>query len=259
MKLLILMTNRATLHLLNGEIHPSGFWAEEFVVPYKRFKQAGYDVDIATIDGIAPTVDKTSVNPRLLAYIRPTGIQEDGQALVEEYLQVIASVSDLKHPLNVSNFTKEHIASYDGIYLCGGHGAIGDMPKSDELAQLLRWVIALNKPIATVCHGHCGLLALRDGEGNWPFANYHMTAFSHDEELVTDMAGRLPFVLERELRRLGALYEKADIPWDSHVVVDRNLVTGQNPFSSADLAEAFIHKLSIVAEEMKVFQSGKRT
>lgn len=244
MKLLIFMTNRAKLHLIDGEIHPSGFWAEEFVVPYNRFKQEGYDVDIATIGGIQPKVDKTSVSPPFMPYVRPKGSQENDVALAAQYIQLIDTLPALKKPLNVDTMTREQLASYDGIYLSGGHGTIGDMPKSDELAQLLRWAIALDKPIAAVCHGHCGLLSLRDAEGNWPFAGYHMTCFSHAEELVTDMAGRLPFVLELEVKRLGAHYEKAHLIWDSHVVVDRNLVTGQNPYSSKELAETFVRKLA---------------
>jgi putative intracellular protease/amidase len=71
-----------------------------------------------------------------------------------------------------------------------------------------------------------------------------MTAFSHDEEMVTDMAGRLPFVLQRELERLGARYQKAPVIWGSCVVTDGNLVTGQNPYSSTELAEALVRRLS---------------
>jgi putative intracellular protease/amidase len=70
-----------------------------------------------------------------------------------------------------------------------------------------------------------------------------MTAFSHEEELVTDMAGRLPFVLQVELERLGARYEKAPVTWGSWVVHDRNLLTGQNPHSSRALATAFVDLL----------------
>jgi putative intracellular protease/amidase len=70
-----------------------------------------------------------------------------------------------------------------------------------------------------------------------------MTAFSHGEELVTDMAGQLPFVLQVELERLGARYEQAAELWGSHVVEDRNLITGQNPYSSTALAEHFVARL----------------
>lgn len=246
MKVLILMTNRKTLHLLDGEIHPSGFWAEEFVVPYKRFKQEGYDIDVATIHGIPPTVDQTSIDPKFAPSVWPTGVKVDFDALMTEFRQFIDASPDLRHPLNLDTFTREQVASYDGVYLCGGHGALGDMPQSDAMSQVFRWFIAMNKPIAAVCHGHCGLLSLRDSNSKWPFAGYHLTSFSHQEELVTSMAGRLPFVLEFELTRLGALYESAPEIWQSHVVVDRNLVTGQNPYSSTAIAETFVKKLNSV-------------
>jgi len=244
MKMLILMTSAKTLHLRDGEIHASGFWAEEFVVPYKRFKEEGYEISIATIHGVAPTVDETSVDPNFLPYVQPATVKSDSQAQSAEYLRVIDSVPQLKKPLNLDLFTKEQIASYDAIYLCGGHGAIGDMPKSDDVTQILNWWLEMEKPLAAVCHGHCSLLNLRDSESKWPFQGYRLTSFSHGEELQTSMAGRLPFVLEVELTRLGGLYEKADVIWGSHVVVDRNLITGQNPYSSTAIAETLVQKLN---------------
>ncbi|MEU2394109.1 type 1 glutamine amidotransferase domain-containing protein [Streptomyces sp. NPDC007369] len=244
MKILVVMTAKATLHLLDGEEHPSGFWAEEFVVPYSRFTDAGHTVEVATIGGLTPTVDQTSIDPRFLKWVRPQGSPDEDEANAAEYVRVIENTPQLKSPLAVESLTEQDIASYDGLYVSGGHGAIGDLPKSDALAQVLRWALAQDKPIATVCHGHTALLALRDGEGRWPFEGYRMTAFSHSEELVTSMAGRLPLILEAELTRLGARYEKADTIWDSHVVVDRRLTTGQNPYSSKALAETFLQQLA---------------
>ncbi|MEU6865991.1 type 1 glutamine amidotransferase domain-containing protein [Streptomyces sp. NPDC046876] len=244
MKILVVMTAKATLHLLDGEQHPSGFWAEEFVVPYKLFTAAGHTVDVATVGGEAPTVDLTSIDPGNLRFVRPQGSPDEDEANAAEYVRVIENTPQLKHPIAVESLEEKDIADYDGIYVSGGHGAIGDLPKSDELAQVLRWAIAQDKPLATVCHGHTALLALRDGEGRWPFEGYRMTAFSHDEELVTNMAGRLPLILEAELTRLGARYEKAEAIWDSHVVVDRRLTTGQNPYSSKALAETFLQELA---------------
>ncbi|MGW1892869.1 type 1 glutamine amidotransferase domain-containing protein [Streptomyces sp. NPDC002004] len=243
MKILVIMTAKATLHLLDGEQHPSGFWAEEFVVPYKIFKDAGHVVDVATIGGRTPSVDQTSIDPQFLQYVRPQGSENHDAEYAAEYVRAIDANSQLKSPIALESLSEKDIAGYDGLYISGGHGAIGDLPKSDELAQILRWWLASNKPLATVCHGHTSLLALRDGEGHWPLEGYRMTAFSHAEELVTNMAGRLPFILEAELTRLGARYEKADLIWDSHVVVDRNLTTGQNPYSSKALAETFLEQL----------------
>ncbi|WP_405981650.1 type 1 glutamine amidotransferase domain-containing protein [Streptomyces sp. NBC_00158] len=244
MRILVVLTAKATLHLLDGEQHPSGFWAEEFAVPYTLFRAAGHTVDVATIGGEVPTVDLTSIDPDFLRWVRPEGSPDQDAANAAEYVRVIEQTPQLKQPLAVESLHEKDVADYDGIYISGGHGAIGDLPKSDELAQLLRWAIGQDKPIATVCHGHTALLSLRDGEGHWPFEGYRMTAFSHDEELVTNMAGRLPLILEAELTRLGARYEKAEAIWDSHVVVDRRLTTGQNPYSSKALAETFLRQLS---------------
>ncbi|RSS81787.1 type 1 glutamine amidotransferase domain-containing protein [Streptomyces sp. WAC06614] len=244
MKILVVMTAKATLHLLDGEEHPSGFWAEEFVVPYTLFTAAGHSVDVATIGGRTPTVDRTSIDPQFLQYVRPEGSDDTDAENAADYVRLIEETPQLAHPLALETLGEKDIADYDGLYISGGHGAIGDLPKSDELAQILRWAIAQDKPLATVCHGHTALLSLRDGEGRWPFEGYRMTAFSHAEELVTNMAGRLPFILEVELTRLGARFEKADAIWDSHVVVDRNLTTGQNPYSSKALAETFLRQLA---------------
>jgi putative intracellular protease/amidase len=246
MRILVIMTAKATLHLLDGEIHPSGFWAEEFVVPYQIFREHGYDVDVATIGGATPYVDQTSTDPDFLKWVRPEGSEDHDAENAAEYVRVIGEAPQLKRPLAIESVTREDLAGYDGLYVSGGHGAIGDLPKSDELAQLVRWWLASGKPLATVCHGHTSLLALRDGEGRWPFEGYRMTAFSHAEELVTNMAGRLPLILEVELTRLGARYEKAEQIWGSHVVVDRNLTTGQNPYSSRAMAETFVKQLASV-------------
>jgi putative intracellular protease/amidase len=242
-KILTLMTKESKLKLLDGRDHPSGFWAEEFVVPYERFRREGYDVEVTTIGGRPPSVDPTSLDPRIMGLTRPKGSPNRDHEHSRHFREVIDGVSELKKPLDVERLTREDVDRYAGVYFCGGHGAIGDLPKSDAVRMLARWVLDLGKPFAVVCHGHTGLLSLRDGESRWPFDGYRMTAFSHAEELVTDMAGQLPFVLQVELERLGARYERAPDIWGSHVVEDRTLITGQNPYSSTALAEHFVKRL----------------
>ena len=80
------MTNSATLTLSTGEKHASGFWAEEFVLPYQIFKQEGYEVDVATIGGLAPSVDKTSIDPNFMPYVRPVGSQVDDTEQAREFM-----------------------------------------------------------------------------------------------------------------------------------------------------------------------------
>jgi hypothetical protein len=39
----------------------------------------------------------------------------------------------------------------------------------------------------------------------------------------------VPFLLEDKLQELGAQLSKAEQDWGEHVVIDGNLITGQNP------------------------------
>jgi putative intracellular protease/amidase len=243
MRILILMTATSTLTLQDGVRYPSGFWAEEFAIPYKLFKERGYEVDVATVGGVAPTVDKSSLDPANLKYVRPAGSRIDDAAKAKEWAEIIKNAPELKTPLAVEEISREQLAQYDAVYMAGGHGCLEDQPKSQAMGQLITWTHELNMPTAAVCHGHCAMLSARDREGDFPYKGYAMTSFAHDEERVTPIYGRLPLVLEEELRRLGVVYSEAPLLWDAHVVVDRNLVTGQNPFSSALLTETFLHKL----------------
>jgi putative intracellular protease/amidase len=243
-KILILMTKAKTLGLLDGRQHPSGFWAEEFVVPYERFVKEGHQVDLATVGGEAPSVDQSSLTTMVVGATRPQGSPDHDAENVAHFREVVETLDLLKHPMNVADITREKLGEYDAVYISGGHGAMEDLTHSPDMTRTVRWILESGKPLAVVCHGQSALLPLRDSEGRWALDGYRMTSFAHDEELVTDMAGQLPFVLQVELERLGAKYTKADLIWGSCVVTDRNLITGQNPYSSTAIAEALIERLN---------------
>jgi len=198
---------------------------------------------VATLGGVAPTVDKSSIDPDFMKWVRPSFTPIDDRAAAARYQDVIEKAEGLRSPKDVARLTRDDIASYDGIYIVGGHGCMEDMRASPAMTRLLLAVLALNKPLASVCHGPTAFLSPRDAAGQSPFAGYRVTCFSHVEEFSTKINGRLPLVLEIELKRLGLEYSKAPYPWGSHVVVDRNLVTGQNPFSSEALATQFLDLL----------------
>jgi putative intracellular protease/amidase len=242
-KILIIVTKESTLPLLDGTEHPSGFWAEELVIPYERFTKEGYDLDLATVDGRRPTPDQGSLTPQTVGYTRPVGSPDHDEESVAHYREVIDSLELLRSPMDIADLSREALAEYTGVYISGGHGAMADLPHNAAVTQLVRWILELDKPLAVVCHGQSALLPLRDGHGRWPLEGRRMTAFSHDEELVTDMSGKLPFVLQVELERLGARYQKSEQIWGSCVVQDGNLITGQNPYSSTELAETFVEHL----------------
>jgi putative intracellular protease/amidase len=49
----------------------------------------------------------------------------------------------------------------------------------------------------------------------------------------------VPFLVEDELLRLGATFEKLK-NWQPHSIVDGRLITGQNPASSTSAAQALL-------------------
>jgi putative intracellular protease/amidase len=70
-----------------------------------------------------------------------------------------------------------------------------------------------------------------------------VTGFTNGEEEAVKLTHVVPFLVEDELMRLGAIFEKkAD--WQPFHVVDGRLITGQNPASSTSAAEALLSFLS---------------
>jgi putative intracellular protease/amidase len=69
-----------------------------------------------------------------------------------------------------------------------------------------------------------------------------VTGFTNSEEEAVHLTHVVPFLVEDELKRLGGLYQKA-ADWESFVIVDGRLVTGQNPASSAAAAQALLKLL----------------
>jgi putative intracellular protease/amidase len=239
----MLMTNADTLTLSDGTKYPSGFWSEEFAIPYTRIKELGYQIDIATVGGVVPSVDKSSLDPSLLQYVRPPGSTIDDAKNASTWAVIIELAPELMRPLAVETITREQLAEYAGVYMCGGHGCMEDEPYSAAMGQLTVWTKELNMQVAAVCHGHSAMLSAKDAQGNFPYAGYQMTCFAEEEEKWTKIYGRLPLVLQEELIKRGVSYSSAPVIWDAHVVEDRNLVTGQNPFSSTLLVEVFLQRL----------------
>ncbi|HEX6523214.1 MAG TPA: hypothetical protein VF070_24930 [Streptosporangiaceae bacterium] len=52
-----------TIGLADGSKHATGYWAEEVLVPYERFVNAGADLVIAAPDGRPPQPDPWGLEP----------------------------------------------------------------------------------------------------------------------------------------------------------------------------------------------------
>jgi putative intracellular protease/amidase len=97
------------------------------------------------------------------------------------------------------------------------------------------------KTIALVCHSP-GVLRHVTYKGEALVKGMRVTGFTNGEEAEVQLTNLVPFLVEDELLRLGATFEKrAD--WQPFFVVDGRLVTGQNPVSSTSAAQALLKAL----------------
>ena len=228
-KVLFVMTGADHLTLKDGSRHPTGYWAEEFLAPYRALTAAGHEISIATPGGVVPPVDKASLAPQA----------NGGEAGAAEVTSAIAAVTDLKDPLRLEDVD---LSDYAAVFYPGGHGPMEDLSRDAASAALVRDALAGGKPLALVCHGVAALLPATGGDGTWPFAGYRLTGFTDAEENAAGLAGGMSWLLQERLVALGAQFDEGT-PWAPNVVVDRNLYTGQNPGSSADLAAALVEAL----------------
>jgi putative intracellular protease/amidase len=214
--ILIIVTNHDRI---DAE-HQTGLWFEEFAIPYQLFRERGYGVTVASPKGGQAPMDPRSV---------PNPEQAEAHA---EALQA------LKETKPLSNLSVE---DYDAVFFPGGHGTMYDLP-SPEVGQIVSQFAEAQKVVAAVCHGPAGLVEAKNAEGTPLIQGRKVTGFTNAEEQAVELDKLMPFLLESRLRELGAEFV-ATPNWSDHVVVDGNLITGQNPQSSASAAKAVIDAL----------------
>ncbi|MFF6996329.1 type 1 glutamine amidotransferase domain-containing protein [Streptomyces sp. NPDC008313] len=228
-KILFVITGVDHWTLADGTRHPSGFWAEEVVAPYEAFEAAGHEVVVATPGGVVPTVDRGSLAPEA----------NGGQEGADRVAKTLASLTALHEPVGLGDVDLD---DYAAVFYPGGHGPMEDLAVDTASGALLTRALASGKPLGVVCHGPAALLAATAEDGSNAFAGYRLTGFTNAEETQAGLADKAAWLLQDRLVEAGADFQEGE-PWAPYVVVDRNLVTGQNPASSAPLAGELLKKL----------------
>ncbi|MDH6108503.1 putative intracellular protease/amidase [Kitasatospora sp. MAP12-15] len=229
-KILFVMTGVDYWTLADGTKHPTGFWAEEAVAPYEAFKAAGHQIVVATPGGVIPTVDRGSLAPQV----------NGGEEGAKKIADALASITELQHPVKLEDVSLD---DYDAVFYPGGHGPMEDLAVNADSGRLLTLALKSGMPLGVVCHAPAALLAARNEDGSSPFAGRRLTGFTNAEEIQAGLADKAKWLLQDRLVELGADFQEGE-PWAPHVVVDGNLVTGQNPSSSAPLAAELLKKLA---------------
>lgn len=201
----------------------AGFWFPELTHPAKVFAEAGYRFDIASPRGGMPPFDGFDLKDEANRWF-----------WIDPALR-----SQLAHSLPLSAVDP---ARYAAIMLVGGHGPMWDFARNPVLATLVRRIYEQGGIVSAVCHGPAGLLDVRLSDGRSLIAGRKLTAFTNEEEVSRQYDRLIPFELETALKQGQAVFEEAPV-FQSRVVIDGRLITGQNPASAKPFGEAVVAAL----------------
>ena len=230
-RILMVVSSADALIMKDGTSHPTGVWAEELVVAHRALRGAGHSVQLASPGGVKPTIDAASLDPDNVG----------GQEKADEFRGYLEDIDgELSSPLVLAHVTA---SEFDGVVLPGGHGPMADLAANKDLGRILVETNDAGKVIAPFCHGPAGLLSAVNDDGSFAFAGRRLTVFTNEEEMTGGTGENTPWLVEDVLKERGAVLEGGD-PFTSFVVRDRNLITGQNPMSSEDVAKEVIKALA---------------
>ncbi|MFC7371937.1 type 1 glutamine amidotransferase domain-containing protein [Fictibacillus iocasae] len=205
-----------------NEDHATGLWLSEFGEAYVEFAKQGYNITVASPKGGKAPVDDRSLEGEV-----PQEIQDTAK-----HLENTLKLDDI-----------QDTSKFDAIFMPGGHGTMFDLPENGKLQKLIRDMYEAEKIVAAVCHGPAGLVGVTLSDGTPLVAGKTVATFTDAEERETTLDQFMPFLLETRLRELGANVVVKE-NWSSHIQVDGNLITGQNPQSTVAVAETVVSQLN---------------
>nr|WP_233173960.1 type 1 glutamine amidotransferase domain-containing protein [Pedobacter sp. ASV19] len=225
LKILIVVTNINAYASNNLE---TGLWLSELTHIYHAAKEKGYEITIASPKGGNVPIDPESMKPLTLDKISKLYWNEPGFRELLKNSKRLADVADQE---------------FEMVYLAGGHGTMYDFPNDTIMQSIIRKQYESGKIVVAICHGVGGLLNVKLSNGEYLIKDRKVTGFNWFEERLARRKKEVPFNLEAGLKERGSDYRKAFIPMTSKVVVDGNLITGQNPFSSKETAKVVMKEL----------------
>jgi len=251
---LVVMSGAHLLEMPDAKVYATGYYLNELATPLRALIDAGYAPVFVSPNGDAPTMDASSNDARFFG--------GDNTRRMET-LRFIDGFEGLRHPLKLSDVAGR-TQDYAAVFVPGGHAPMVDLAKDKDLGKILRSFHDTGRPTALICHGPMAMLstlpqaerfdkALNAGETaslpalaqGWLYAGYKIAVFSKAEEVQIEqpqLGGRAPYYNDEALKAAGAQIENAE-PWKPNVVVDREVITGQQPFSDTAFADALIAQL----------------
>lgn len=245
-KILVVASSQNKMELADKSIMDVGFFLNEFAVPAQYLAARGYEIVLATPSGEMPTMDRGSNDKKFFHG------DEIARADAETFFHSL-------QPISLRDAIDGGLDEYVGVFFPGGHAPMTDLMQDENLGTILRYFHAQNKPTAFICHGPVAALAALPNAGayraalvnndakaamenakDWIYAGYNMTVLSDAEEWPGEgkKGAQMPLHVEQALQIAGAKMHVEGMNV-SHVVRDRELITGQNPASDIALAKEF--------------------
>ncbi|WP_375199225.1 type 1 glutamine amidotransferase domain-containing protein [Bacillus sp. RS11] len=222
-KILVVLTN---ITRYANTTEATGLWIGEATEFVEEVTKSGLEVDY-----VSPKGGFVPVDPRSMKYA-----DESTFSIYESEDFQNRALRNSMHPSDVN--PNDYIA----IYYTGGHGVMWDFPNNPELQQISLTIYNNGGYIASVCHGIAGLLNIKDKNGDYLIRNKKITGFTTTEEILSTKKSIVPFLNKDIAIKHGAIFQKARA-FRSFVVQDGNLITGQNPFSTREVAKKLLTNL----------------
>lgn len=224
MKILMILTSHDQL---GNTGKTTGFWLGEFAAPYYIFKDAGADIVLASPQGGQPPLD-------------PKSDEADAQTDdTRRFKNDKTAMDALAHTTRLAQVSGE---GFDAVFYPGGHGPLWDLAEDANSIRLIESMAAAGKIVSAVCHAPGVFRHAKAADGTPLVKGRKVTGFTNSEEDAVQLTKVVPFLVQDMLQSNGGIYSKGD-DWQSYVVTDGKLITGQNPASSAAAARAVLAQL----------------
>jgi len=255
-KVLVIGSNATRIEVRGNGWGATGQYLNETVVPAMALEAAGYEVVLATPNGSKPTIDAAS---DAAAHF------DNDEAAYRAARDYYDNSPAMNAPHTLRAVIDSGLDNFAGVFFPGGQAPVVDLMQDAQVGEILRHFHQAAKPTALLCHGPIALAAAmedprafraaliagadetaRDWAKGWPYAGYRMTIFSATEEKVVEdhiLHARMYFDMPRALTAAGGKVETTMVDFEPNVIVDRELITGQNPRSDHPIAKALVEAL----------------
>lgn len=255
-KVLVIGSNATRIEIQGGRTGATGQYLNETVVPAMAIIAAGYDVVLATPNGTKPHIDEASDSAQHF---------EGDEAAYKRAKIFFATHPAMNNVRPLHAVIEEGLDTYVGVFVPGGQAPVVDLMQDPDMGEILRHFHERAKPTALLCHGPMAIVAAmpharefrsaliagdaataRKWAKGWQYGGYKMTVFSNSEEKVVEdhiLHAKLYFNMVDALETAGGKVITTQTDFAPNVIVDRELITGQNPASDHPIAATFVAAL----------------